>query len=71
MAIATDPICGMRIDPEDAVATAEHEGVRYWFCSEACRDAFLGDPAPTPDRITEAELAQRSGTTIGRIRELV
>lgn len=71
MAIATDPICGMRIDPEDAVATAEHEGERYWFCSEACRDAFLGDPAPTPDRITEAELAQRSGATVERIRDLV
>ena len=71
MAIATDPICGMQIDPEDAVATAEHEGERYWFCSEACRDAFLGDPAPTPDRITEAELAQRSGATVERIRDLV
>jgi hypothetical protein len=26
VAIVTDPVCGMRIDPDDAAATAEHEG---------------------------------------------
>ena len=26
MAMVTDPVCGMRIDADDAVATAEHEG---------------------------------------------
>jgi YHS domain-containing protein len=26
MAIVTDPVCGMRIDPDDAAATAEYEG---------------------------------------------
>jgi Cu+-exporting ATPase len=34
----------MRIDPDDAAATAEHEGETYYFCSEACRDAFVADP---------------------------
>ena len=28
MAIVTDPVCGMRIDPDDAVATAVHDGQR-------------------------------------------
>jgi Cu+-exporting ATPase len=45
MAMTTDPVCGMRIDPEDAAATAEYEGTTYYFCSEACRDAFVADPA--------------------------
>jgi Cu+-exporting ATPase len=45
MAMVTDPVCGMRIDPDDAAATAEHEGKTYYFCSEACRDAFVDDPA--------------------------
>ena len=45
MAMVTDPVCGMRIDPDDAAATAEHEGSTYYFCSEACRDAFVADPA--------------------------
>jgi len=71
MALVMDPVCGMRIDPDDAVATAEHDGQRYWFCSEACRDAFVADPDQSSDRLTEAELAGRSGTTPDRIRELV
>ena len=32
MAMVTDPVCGMRIDTDDAVATAEHEGKTYYFC---------------------------------------
>jgi adenylate cyclase len=71
MAIVTDPVCGMRIDPDDAVATAEHEGQRYWFCSEACRDAFAADPSPAPDRLTGDELARRSGASADQIRTLV
>jgi YHS domain-containing protein len=45
MAMVTDPVCGMRIDSDDAVASAEHEGTVYFFCSELCRDAFVADPA--------------------------
>jgi P-type Cu+ transporter len=44
MAMVIDPVCGMRIDSEDAAATAEHEGVTYFFCSQACHDAFVADP---------------------------
>jgi P-type Cu+ transporter len=44
MAIVTDPVCGMRIDPEDAAATVEHDGKTYYFCSEVCRDVFVADP---------------------------
>jgi YHS domain-containing protein len=43
--MVTDPVCGMRLDPDDAVATVEHDGVTYYFCSEFCRDAFVADPA--------------------------
>ena len=45
MAVVVDPVCGMRIDPDDAVATVEYEGRIYYFCSEACRDGFLANPA--------------------------
>jgi Cu+-exporting ATPase len=34
----------MRIDADDAVASVEHEGTTYYFCSEACHDAFLANP---------------------------
>ena len=71
MAMVTDPVCGMRIDPDDAVASAEHEGQRYWFCSEACHHAFVAGPELTGDRLTEDELSRRSDSSIDRIRQLV
>ncbi len=45
MAMVTDPVCGMKIDDGDAAATADHEGVTYHFCSQACHDAFVANPA--------------------------
>jgi YHS domain-containing protein len=44
----TDPVCGMRIATDGAVAAAEHEGKTYHFCSRACHDAFVADPASYP-----------------------
>ena len=38
-----DPVCGMEIRPEDAAATEEHEGRTFYFCSQACHDAFVND----------------------------
>jgi len=40
----TDPVCGMAVDPATAKASAEHDHVRYHFCSLGCRDKFLADP---------------------------
>jgi YHS domain-containing protein len=45
MPMVTDPVCGMRIDTDDAVATAEHDAKTYYFCSEVCRDAFVANPS--------------------------
>lgn len=42
--MAKDVVCGMDIDPENAAATAEHEGQTYWFCSQPCHDKFVEDP---------------------------
>ena len=44
MAMVTDPVCGMRIDDGEAAGTAEYEGMTYYFCSEVCRETFVGDP---------------------------
>lgn len=48
--IATDPVCGMRIDPASAADSAEYEGSTYFFCSAHCATSFRADPAryPTP-----------------------
>jgi adenylate cyclase len=78
MAMAIDPVCGMRVDTDDAAATADYEGETYYFCSQGCHDAFVSDPSVTSvassierDRLTEGELAERAGTTVERVQELV
>src|SRR5918911_202285 len=38
-----DPVCGMAVEP-DAIG-AEYAGKLYRFCSPACRDLFLAQPA--------------------------
>jgi Cu+-exporting ATPase len=35
-----DPVCGMTVNPATAAGTSELEGVRYYFCSPACREKF-------------------------------
>lgn len=49
MTMVTDPVCGMRIDTDDAAATAEYEGETYYFCSQGCRDTFVADPMSYAD----------------------
>ncbi|HEY3437288.1 MAG TPA: YHS domain-containing protein [Actinotalea sp.] len=39
-----DPVCGMTVDLASAAATAEHEGVTYYFCSKGCQKAFVAEP---------------------------
>lgn len=39
-----DPVCGMMIQPEDAVGTAVHNGVTYHFCNPTCLTSFKADP---------------------------
>ncbi|MEZ5931181.1 MAG: YHS domain-containing protein [Alphaproteobacteria bacterium] len=42
--ILRDPVCGMTVDPEAGKPFAEHDGHRYHFCAERCRERFLADP---------------------------
>ncbi|QCO67724.1 heavy metal translocating P-type ATPase [Luteimonas yindakuii] len=40
----TDPVCGMRVDPQRTPHHAEHQGIRYHFCAARCRERFIADP---------------------------
>jgi Cu+-exporting ATPase len=40
----TDPVCKMAIKEADATGTSVHEGIKYYFCSNACKDKFDGTP---------------------------
>ena len=39
-----DPICGMRMDPEEAPAVATYNGRSYYFCSDTHKEQFLREP---------------------------
>ena len=42
--IVTDPVCQMKIRPSEAVASIEHNGTTYHFCSQDCADTFRESP---------------------------
>jgi Cu+-exporting ATPase len=39
-----DPVCGMEIEPEDAVGWHDHQGQRFYFCNPSCLENFRADP---------------------------
>lgn len=36
-----DPVCGMRATDK---IMAEHNGQKYYFCSEHCKERFVANP---------------------------
>lgn len=43
--MATDPVCGMTVDPNKAAGSTTYQGQSYWFCSPGCLSKFKADPA--------------------------
>jgi Cu+-exporting ATPase len=48
--LATDPVCGMKVDPATAQHKASHKGSEYFFCSKGCREKFIADPKKFLDK---------------------
>jgi Cu+-exporting ATPase len=42
--MATDPICGMTVDPDEGRPSRVHNGRTYHFCCEGCAERFAADP---------------------------
>jgi trehalose synthase len=38
---ATDPVCGLVLDPDRTAPAIEENGIRYEFCSDDCRRTFI------------------------------
>ena len=38
--MVTDPVCKMQIEESKAAGKSEYQGKTYYFCSQACHDAF-------------------------------
>jgi YHS domain-containing protein len=43
--MAKDPVCGMDVKEQEAAATYEYKGKKYYFCAPACKRALDEDPA--------------------------
>ena len=66
--LVLDPVCGMKIRPEDAARELQHEGQAYFFCSAGCATKFerapqtyleSQDPAPPQASPTSSEQPAR------------
>ena len=43
--MATDPVCGMTVEPEQAAAREDWGGRTWYFCSDSCHQKFVAAPA--------------------------
>lgn len=52
--LVRDPVCGMMIEPQDAVSQQGYDGQTYYFCNQSCARLFAAEPQsflkgePTP-----------------------
>jgi P-type Cu+ transporter len=42
--IATDPVCGMKVDKQNPRGNLEYESKTYYFCSAGCERSFERNP---------------------------
>ena len=47
---ATDPVCGMKVNPNTTPHHADHDGQAFHFCSAGCRTKFIAEPAKYLDK---------------------
>jgi Cu+-exporting ATPase len=60
-AAATDPVCGMSVDPATARYRTEHTGQSCYFCSGRCLERFIADP----QRYLKPEAAESAAAPAG------
>ena len=41
---ATDPVCGMTVDPATTRYRYQYQGRNYYFCADSCQTKFAADP---------------------------
>lgn len=42
--MVTDPVCEMKVDPDEAPAKVEYKGETYYFCAPGCKQKFEENP---------------------------
>ncbi len=63
---ATDPVCGMTVNPASA-SRSDHQGKPYFFCSVGCQKKFASDPegvlAARAEKIAAGNVSAASETS--------
>ncbi len=59
---ATDPVCGMTVDPKSAAGKQDYNGRTYYFCSQHCLTKFNEDPARFAAVVSQATVANKPAT---------
>ncbi len=62
--MATDPVCGMKVDEQSAATRRTHEGTTFYFCSAQCGTKFDANPGAYLDK-TEPLHAHKPAATTG------
>ncbi|MGH7357419.1 MAG: heavy metal-binding domain-containing protein, partial [Candidatus Rokuibacteriota bacterium] len=60
-ATATDPVCGMTVDPAHAAGSTTYLGTIYFFCTPGCLERFRANPAAYVTATRPAPAAIPSG----------
>ena len=58
---SVDPVCQMKIINNRQVPSFTYRSDTYYFCAEACREAFISDP----EKIYNSQTSQTSQTKRG------
>jgi len=61
-----DPVCGMKINRDEAKATHEYEGKTYFFCTEGCKEKFVKNPGKYVQDVEEMVTCPVSGEKIAK-----
>ena len=55
-----DPVCGMRMEPEESPAVTTYKGRSYYFCSDTHKEEFERNPAFYAKIADEEETGQQA-----------
>ena len=52
--MATDPVCGMKVDETNPPASVKYAGKTVYFCSAECKDTFVKNPEAYAAQLAKA-----------------
>jgi len=58
----TDPVCGVQVDTEKAVAQEDYGGRTFFFCSAECHRLFRTSPERYLGRVEQSGVGSGSTT---------